>query len=158
MSFHMQSRVSDVIDAITHVIRHAIAGIGCHYCNRACHSTCNRGYRMSLMQSRMSFNMQSRVSDVINAIAHVIQHAIAIAGIGCANDTGGLGGWVGGCCVCVRVCVRAGCLCLLTVRLVGLCGGSRYWEVLLPLSASSTASAVECTVIVRQLNEVISGQ
>ena len=76
------------------------------------------------MQSCMSFNMQSRISVVINAIAHVIQHAIAIAGIGCANDTGGLGGWVGGCCVCVRVCVY-----VYVVRLVGLCGGSRYWEV-----------------------------
>ena len=36
------------MNAIAHVIQHAIAGIGCHKCNRACHSTCNRnrGYRM----------------------------------------------------------------------------------------------------------------
>ena len=127
MSFHMQSRVSDVINAITHVIQHAITGIGCHYCNRACHSTCNRGYRMSLMQSRMSFNMQSRVSDVINAIAHVIQHAIAIAGIGCANDTGGLGG----CCVwvlCVCACV---CACGVLVLAYGAPGRPLRWLTLL---------------------------
>ena len=31
---------------------------------------------------------------------------------------------MGGCCVCVCVCVY-----VYVVRLVGLCGGSRYWKV-----------------------------
>ena len=39
------------------------------------------------------------------------------------NNDGGLG-WVGGWVLCVCVCVY-----VYVVRLVGLCGGSRYWEV-----------------------------
>ena len=46
------------------------------------------------------------------------RHAVAAARS--SNEKG----WVGGCCVCVRVCVY-----VYVVRLVGLCGGSRYWEV-----------------------------